>query len=58
MVEDSNGGESVGMKRRQKENDEDDTVEIIGAIKSQEPLEDNIDSLSKVVAVNQPRQAQ
>lgn len=58
MVEDSNGGESVGMKCRHKENDEDDTAEIIGAIKSQEPLEDNIDSLSKVVAVNQPRQAQ
>lgn len=58
MVEDSNGGESVGMKRRQKENDEDDTVEIIGAIKRQKPLEDNIDSLSTVVAVNQPRQAQ
>ena len=52
MVEDPNGGESVGMKRRHKENDEDDTAEIIGAIKRQKPLEDSTNLLSTVVVVN------
>ena len=33
MDEEPNGGESVGMKRRHKENDEDDSAEINGAYK-------------------------
>ena len=58
MVEDPNGGKRVGMKQRHKENDEDDIAEIIGTIRRQKPLEDNIDLFSMVVAINQPRQAQ
>ena len=38
MDEEPNGGESVGMKRRHKENDEDDSAEISGAYKRQKPL--------------------
>ena len=38
------------MKTRS--NNEDDTVEIIGAVKRQKPLEDNIGLLSTMVAVN------
>ena len=52
MVEDSNGGEGVGKKWRHEANNEDDTVEVIGVVKRQKPLEDNIDLLSTVVAVS------
>ena len=50
--------ESVGMKRRHKENDEDDSAEINGAYKKQKSLEDSIDIPSTVGAVNQPRRTQ
>lgn len=58
MVEDSNGGEGVGRKRRHKGETEDDTAEIFGAGKRQKPLEDSNDLLSMVVAVSQPCRAQ
>ena len=52
MDEEPNGGESVGMKRRHKENDEDDSAEINGAYKKKKSLEDNTDIPSMMVAVN------
>ena len=58
MDEEPNGGESVGMKWRHEENDEDDSTEINGAYKKQKSLEDSTDILSTVVAVNQPRRTQ
>ena len=58
MDEEPNGGESVGMKRRHKENDEDDSAEINGAYKKQKSLEDSTDVPSTVVAVNQPCRTQ
>ena len=58
MDEEPNGGESVGIKRRHKENDEDDSAEINGAYKKQKSLEDSTDITSTVGAVNQPRRTQ
>ena len=52
MIEEPNSWESVGMKRRHQEHDEDDTAEINGAYKRQKPLEDSTNIPSIVVAVN------
>ena len=38
MVEDLNGGEGVGRKRRHEGENEDDTTEIFGVVKRQKPL--------------------
>ena len=39
MVEDLNGGEGVGRKRRHEGENEDDTTEIFGVVKRQKPLD-------------------
>ena len=57
MIEEPNGWESVGMKWRHQEHDEDDTTEINGAYKRQKPLEDSTDIPSTMVAINQPCRA-
>ena len=52
MIKEPNGWESVGMKQRHQEHDEDDTAEINGAYKRQKPLEDSTNIPSTVVVVN------
>lgn len=58
MVEDLNGEEGVGKKRKHEGNNEEDIAEIIGVVKRQKPLENNTDLLSTVVAAKQSRRAQ
>ena len=52
MIKEPNGWESVGMKQRHQEHHKDDKIEINGAYKRQNPLEDSNDIPSMVVAIN------